>query len=297
MKAKRETKSVPTTRWVVGVVFVAGMAAVLTYALSGGKNQKSEGLALPGLVSTAGAAEPTAGPTSAGGSGGASATAMQRAASANKYLFAFVYEKKDESTVTLRKSVEGALSKLGDKAQCADVDRSDPAENGFVSKSGLGRAPMPLVLAIAPNGAVTGGFPAAQATEERLLDAVASPGMQQCLKALQDRRLVFVCLQNGRTQANAEAMKGVNDFKANSQFGNVTEVVKVDPSDAKEGKLLAQLKADPQAKLASTAFLAPPGVLVAKVDGPTSKEALMASLQKAMASCTAGSSCCPAPKK
>jgi hypothetical protein len=109
----------------------------------------------------------------------------------------------------------------------------------------------------------------------------------------------MVCLQNGRTQANDEAMKGVNDFKANSPDASVTEIVEVDPSDAKETKLLAQLKADPQTKTATTASLAPPGVLVAKVEGPTTKEALVASLQKAMSSCApgAGSGCCLAPKK
>jgi hypothetical protein len=91
----------------------------------------------------------------------------------------------------------------------------------------------------------------------------------------------------------------VNEFKADPQFGEMTEIVKVDPSDAKETKLMVQLKADPQAKTATTAFLAPPGVLVATVSGPTTKDGLMASLQKAMSSCApgAGSSCCPAPKK
>jgi len=109
----------------------------------------------------------------------------------------------------------------------------------------------------------------------------------------------LVCLQNSQTQGNDDAMKGVNDFKANSQFGSATEIVKVDPRDPNETKLLAQLKADPQAKTATTAFLAPPGVLVAKVEGATTKDALLASLQKAMSSCApgAGSGCCPAPKK
>ena len=89
---------------------------------------------------------------------------------------------------------------------------------------------------------------------------------------------MLVCLQNGRTEANDAAMKGVNEFKADAQFAGMTEIVKVDPSDTKEIKLLAQLKADPQSKTAMTAFLAPPGVVVAKVDGPTTKDALVAAL-------------------
>jgi hypothetical protein len=231
--------------------------------------------------------------------GGKGTEAMRRAAEANQYLFVFFYEKDDDATRAARKTFDEAVKKITPAPQSVAVDRTAPAEAELVAKCGVDRAPMPLVLAIAPVGAVTGGFKAADLTEERLRDAVASAGLQKCLKALQDRRLVLVCLQNGRTQANEEAMKGVNDFKANSQFGSVTDVVKVDPSDPKETKLLAQLKADPQSRTATTAFLAPPGVLVATVSGPTTKDALVASLQKAMSSCApgAGSGCCPAPKK
>lgn len=227
------------------------------------------------------------------------ASAMSSAAKDNQYLFVFFYEKDDAATRAARKTFDEAVKKITPAPQSVAVDRTAPAEAEFVAKFGVGRAPMPLVLAIAPVGAVTGGFKAVDLTEERLRDAVASAGLQKCLKALQDKRLVLVCLQNGQTQANEAAMKGVNEFKADPQFGEMTEIVKVDPSDAKEAKFLAQLKADPQAKDATTAFLAPPGVLVATVSGPTTKDGLMASLQKAMSSCApgAGSGCCPPPKK
>ena len=298
MKATKTTKPAPTTKRIVGVVVLAGMAAVLAYALSGPNDQSTGPSGLAGFVSTASAAEGTTGVQSAGPSSGASAAAMQQAASANKYLFAFLYEKDDDATRAARKAFDAAVKKITPAPQSVALDRTAPAEKEFVAKFGVDRAPMPLVLAIAPNGAVTGGFKAAELTEERLRDAVASAGLQKCVKALQDKRLVLVCLQNGRTKANDAAMKGVNEFKADPQFGAMTDIVKVDPSDTKEMKLLAQLKADPQAKMATTAFLAPPGVLVANIDGPTSKDALKAALQKAMSSCApgAGSGCCP-PKK
>ena len=286
-------------KWIVGVVIVGGMAAVLTYALSGPNSQKSDSLAGLSLISSATAAEGTSDARITAPSNGSSAAALRRAAEANQYLFVFFYEKDDAATRAARKTFDEAVKKIAPAPQSVAVDRTAPAEAELVAKFGVDRAPMPLVLAIAPNGAITGGFPAAQLTEDRLRDAVASVGLQKCLKALQDRRLVLVCLQNDRTQANDAAMKGVNDFKADAQFAAVTEIVKVDPNDTKETKLLAQLKAEPQAKLAATAFLAPPGVLVGTVSGPTTKEGLMTSLQKAMASCApgAGSSCCPPPKK
>ena len=225
------------------------------------------------------------------------ASAMSSAAKDNQYLFVFFYEKDDDATRAVRKTFDEALKKITPAPQSVGVDRTAPAEAEFVAKFGVDRAPMPLVLAIAPVGAVTGGFKAADLTEERLRDAVASAGLQKCIKALQDKRLVLVCLQNGRTQANDAAMKGVNEFKADAQFSEMTEIVKVDPTDAKEAKFLAQLKADPQAKEATTAFLAPPGVLVTKVSGPTTKDGLVTALKSASSGCSPGGSCCPAPKK
>jgi SAM-dependent methyltransferase len=225
--------------------------------------------------------------------GGKGTAAMQQAASANKYLFAFFYEKDDDATRAARKTFDNAVKKITAAAESVAVDRNDPAWREVVAKFAVDRAPMPLVLAIAPNGAVTGGFKAADLTEQRLGDAVASPAMQQCLKALQERKLVFVCLQNGQTKANEAAMKGVNEFRADPQFAAAAEIVKVDPADAREAKLVGQLKVDPKAKTANTALLAPPGMLVTSVEGATSKADLEAALKKAASSCAPGSGCCP----
>lgn len=229
--------------------------------------------------------------------GGKGTAAMSRAAEANQYLFVFFHEKDEDATRTARTTFDESVKKITPALQTVVVDRTDPAESEIVARFGVDRAPMPLVLAIAPNGAVTGGIKASDLTEERLRDAIASAGLQKCLKALQNRHLVLVCLQNASTQENDAAMKGVNDFKADKQFGEMTEIVKVDPGDAKEAKLVAQLKADPQSKTAATAILAPPGVFVALIDGSTSMEDLKAALQKSASSCAPGSGCCPAPAK
>ncbi len=224
-------------------------------------------------------------------------SALRRAAEAKQYRFAFIYEENDEATRDARKTFDGALKKMTPVPKSVAVDRSDPTEKEMVEQFKLEAAPMPLVLAIAPNGAVTAGIKGADLTEARLLDAVASPGMQQCLKALQEGKLVLICLQNGQTKANEAAMKGVNEFKADPQFAEATELVKVDPADAKEAKLLAQLKTDPKAKTASTALIAPPGMVVTRVDGATSKAGLEAALKKATACCSPGSGCCSPPRK
>ena len=87
--------------------------------------------------------------------------ALQQAADAGKYLFLFVCDKDDASTRTAGKVVEAAVGKMDGKAQWVTVRRDAPEEKAVVQKFGLKSAPVPLVLAIAPNGAITGGILAA----------------------------------------------------------------------------------------------------------------------------------------
>ena len=85
--------------------------------------------------------------------------AIKQAAADNKYLFAFFWSSNNDQTAAMRKVFEQATAKVTDRAQAVAVRVSDPAERGIVKKFDLDRAPMPLVLAIAPNGAIMGGFP------------------------------------------------------------------------------------------------------------------------------------------
>ncbi len=223
--------------------------------------------------------------------------AIDKAAKAGKYIFVFFYRAEDEPTLAARKTLAAAMETFADRATSTAVDVTDALEQELVNKYQVNRSPLPLVLALAPTGAVTRGFPAGQFTEAQLETAFVSPGMQKCLKALQDRKLVFVCVQNDATQHNAEAMLGVKEFAADAQYAKTTEIITVDPKDAAEASLLAQFQVNPQTAEAVTVFLAPPGVKVATYTGETKKDVLAAAAKTAGKGCTPGSSCCPAPKK
>lgn len=152
-----------------------------------------------------------------------------------------------------------------------------------------------LSIALA-KGVFTGGF-STPFKEQDLLNAFASPSTEKCMKALQDGRLVFLCVQNGSTKSNAEALKGVKEFASDARYASATEIVMVDPSDSAEVSFLGDLKIDPSTTIAVTAFLAPPGVAIAEFEGETRKDDLVAVLQKASAGCGHGgcgpSGCAP----
>jgi len=212
---------------------------------------------------------------------------MEQAAKDGKYFFGFFWKDEGEQTSSMKKVFEDAVAKVAERVRPAVVQVTDTAERKIVREFGLDRAPMPLVLVVAPNGAIMGGFPG-EFTEEKLLGALGSPATEKCMKSLQDGKLVFLCVQNDSTELNAESLHGVEAFKADERYAEFTEVVKLDPANSADAKFMGQLEIDPQTKVAVTAFLAPPGVMIAEFEGATKKDDLILALQNASAACGPG---------
>ncbi len=213
--------------------------------------------------------------------------AIKQAAGAGKYLFVFLSKADDEQTLAMRKVFDDAMQKVADRARWVAVNTTDPSENDLVEKFDLSRAPMPLVLALAPNGAITGGFPR-KFEEKDLLDAFATPATEKVMKPLQDGKLVFVCVQNDKTKSNEAAMQGVRDFKADARYASATEIVTLDPADQREAEFLADLQVPADTVEAVTVLVVPPGQAIGKIQGPTNKDALIDLLSKANTGCGPG---------
>lgn len=232
-----------------------------------------------------GAQQPVPQPTSKG------LDAMQRAAAADKYLFLFFWREKSPQTDAMWSVLQSAMSKVADRAEAAAINVSDPAEKPMVARFGLDRSPLPLVLAIAPNGAITKGFPI-KCDERQLFQAFVSPATARCLKALQARKLVLLCVQRRLPYVRQVSLQqGVADFAADPRFARATELVVLDPADPAEASFLRDLQVDPRAAGQTVVFLAPPGSVVGKFDGPVTKEQLVAKLQAAQANPCAGGKC------
>ena len=92
--------------------------------------------------------------------------------------------------VTMYGVFQSAMKKWTESTDSIGVQITDPNEKPVVDKFGVSRAPMPLVLALAPNGAITKGFPI-KFDEKQLREGFVSPCTAKCLKALQDRKLVL----------------------------------------------------------------------------------------------------------
>jgi hypothetical protein len=223
-------------------------------------------------------------------------TAIDGAAKAKKYLFIFCYKSDDEQTQKMRERFDTVTKKVRKRANSTKVNIADPAEKGIVDKFKLEGAPSPLVLVLAPNGALTGGFPVEFFDEKQLMEAFATPCMEKCLKALQDGNLVFLCIQNTSSNSKDAALEGVMNFKADPRFSRFTQIVMLDPTDSAETKFLGQLKVDPKSSEAVTVLLTPPGTVAGKFSGQTDKAKLVTAISAARSGCCGSgskSSCAP----
>ncbi len=218
--------------------------------------------------------------------------AIERAARNNKYLFIFFWKENDEQARNMYAVFGSAMAKITDSADSIGIQITDPNEKPVLDKFGVSRAPMPLVVALAPNGAVTKGLPVTF-TEQQLLQAFVSPCTARCLKAVQGRKLVLLCIQNQATQLNQAALSGIRDFKADTRFAQAAEVVFLNPGDRAEAELLERLQVDPRTPTAVTVLLAPPGTPVARFVGAVTKDQLVATVTSAQSGPCAGGRCGP----
>ena len=206
---------------------------------------------------------------------------LATAAAERKYTFLVFYKDNSPATQAMAQTVKSGVESRGDRATLAYVNATSPAEKALVDRFGVSRAPMPLTVAVAPNGAMTKLTPTS-ITDQQIEQSFVTPAMAHCMKSMQDGRLVLVCIQSNPQPV---IPPGVRDFVNDPEFKNRTAVVPVHAGNPAEAELVRQLEADSLTKGATTVFLAPPGVLVGKFGPTATKEQLAVALHKAGQCC------------
>lgn len=219
--------------------------------------------------------------------------ALVSAARDQEFLFILFHKANDDATRAMKQTLDRSLAGHQDKARAITVRADDPTEKALIARWELSRTPMPIVLAVAPNGAVTGGFPL-KLTKQDVEEALVSPGMADCLAAMQSRKIVLLCVQ---PTDSGTVPDGVKEFVADATYAPHTRVVKVRASDPAEADLLKSLQIDPRTSTPITALLLPPGRAVATFTGPVTKAHLVEKLKSSNACCPDGkcgpNGCCP----
>lgn len=220
--------------------------------------------------------------TAQGPAGGSQAqAAIDSAAAAKKYTFLVFFKDNSPATQAMAQTVKQGVEARSDRATLAFVNVTNAAEKSVIDRFGVSRAPMPLTVAVAPNGAMTKLTPTS-ITDQQIEQSFVTPAMAHCMKNMQEGRLVLVCIQ---TNPQPVIPTGVRDFVSDPEFKNRTAVVPVHALDPAEAELVRQLEADSPNKGSTTVFMAPPGVLVGKFGPTASKDQLAVALHKAGQCC------------
>ena len=177
-----------------------------------------------------------------------------------KFTYYFFYRENSAATKDSLRSLQSNLEPHSEKAGVVSVNVTDPAERETVTRFKVSRSPMPLVVAVAPNGAVTGA--SNTISSKWISDTLVTPHMTECMKSMQSGKLVLLCVQGSSTLG---LPAGVREFVADPHFQQRTAVVTMQTTDPNETRFLKELDVPATSSNATIVVLmAPPGVLVGK---------------------------------
>jgi hypothetical protein len=207
---------------------------------------------------------------------------QQIAASSKAGHFSFVlfYGTNDRLTQAAYQTLKAEVGKRKNMA-ILPIRLDNAAERGLIERFDATRAPMPAIVALAPNGAVTGVF-SQQIKLEEVDGAFATPGYAQCIKAMQDNRIVLLCVQPA---TRAFVPQGVQQFQADRLYHERTHVVNISVNDPAEARFIQQLRLRSDVATPQVVFMAPPGVLLGTYDASVTHATLTEKLVAAGKCC------------
>jgi hypothetical protein len=207
---------------------------------------------------------------------------LKAAGSDGKFTF-IVFSKDDNAAAReMLGVVETGVAERREQAVVVTARVNDPSEQPLVQHFGIARAPMPLTVAVAPNGAITGVF-AKTISDEHLSAAIVTPTMMKCMKSLQNKQLVFVLVS-----ANEKAVipSGVRTLQSDPQFKDRISFASMRVDDPAEMRFISQMQIDPLRVQGPYAVLiAPPGVLVGHFDSASTPSQIAAAIHKSGQCC------------
>lgn len=207
---------------------------------------------------------------------------LSQAAAEQKYAFILFYKQNDAATQAVAKTLSQGVGGRKDQAVVVYVNVTDAAEKALVEKHKTARAPMPMTLAVAPNGAITGVF-AQKLEAKHIEESFVTPTTAECMKSLQDGKVVLLSIHPAATAATPA---GVQEFLSDPQFKQRVSLVSMRLDDQSEASFLSELQIDAAKTRGTTVvFMAPPGVMVGKYTAHVTKAKLAADLHAAGKCC------------
>lgn len=215
--------------------------------------------------------------------------AMAGASSAGQFLGLIFYDTADASLTGISSTIATFNKSSTKKLSIYNAKLNDPANKDLAAVYGIqSGGDLPILLVVAPNGAITGGSPKNVTADQLKQYTSISELMLKTIKPLQEQKIALVSLQNASTKFNTESWAGVNDLATDTNYKNLVTAIKADPSAAGSQEFVKQCGLMPSLTEATVVVLLPPGKIAKVLNGKITKDDILKSLQ----SCKTGSGCC-----
>jgi hypothetical protein len=177
------------------------------------------------------------------------------------FTYILFHKQGDPNTQPFAETIRKGVARRPEQVNSSFVDVNDPANAAVVAKYGVSRAPMPLALCVANNGAITSVF-TRRPSDEALDRALVTPAMVSVTKALQDKKIVVVHV---KATKDAPLPYGAFEFTADAAFKARATVIDIVANDPAEQRFLKDMEyTAASVRESSVVVMAPPGVLVGK---------------------------------
>jgi hypothetical protein len=208
--------------------------------------------------------------------------AVAAADAAGKFNFILFWKANDATTQKMTETLRRAVAERSSQAAWTPVNVRDPASRAIVERYQVQRAPMPLVLCIAPNGAITGAF-ARQINVAAVENSLVTPAMAEATKAMQDKKIVVVHV---KADPQTPLPAGAVALIADPTFAGRVATVDVELGDPLESRFVSEMKINTaDVKGSQLVVFAPPGVDVGKFPATATKDDLTTALHAAGKCC------------
>ena len=180
------------------------------------------------------------------------------------------------------------------KSEVITFDKTDNTNAVLVSKFGLAGAPTPIILVVAANGVVTGGYVLGEVSPEKLIEAIPTKNQAEALLAFSEGKSAFIILYKKTMTDKSFVLDECK--KAAAGLNGKVSIVELNLEDKSESPFLALLKPDMSATTAHLLVFNAKGQFTDEFQSPVQSAAIIASSRKIISSSCApgaGSNCCP----
>ncbi len=198
------------------------------------------------------------------------ADGVEQNAGNDQYTYYVFYRNDDSLTRRMQSAVESHVKDHAEQAASQKVHVYSKDDSAIIDKFDARRLPLPSVIGVAPNGAVTCIYHR-KVSAAQLKRSILSPRYADVVLALQNGKIAVVSLL---PDDDVEPSSAASSFLKSEDFSDRSEHIQVSAKDPEERDFFARVKVSTDLEQPKTILFAPPGRHLGTFDDDTTFDVL-----------------------